>query len=145
LHHSYVIINASEVNRKTKSQAIKGNQYFSLRLRRKVQHINRILAAVLLMVFTIALTPFNLFHHHHEAPEQKCYADGQTKCVHKEHLQNHADNCLICAAHFEKNYTVDYAYHWFFSTERPFTRTYKLLSGSYVELIGSSLRGPPLG
>ena len=95
------------------------------------------------MVFAIALTPFHLFHHHHE-PEQKCYDGNQAKCVHKEHLQNHADNCLICAAHFEKNYINDQARHWFFTVEKPALRTYAILAGTYVKLIGSSLRGPPL-
>jgi len=92
------------------------------------------------MVFTVALTPFGAFHHHESVPE--C-SGSHVKCAHKEHLKNHSENCLICAAHFEKNYTkVQFAFR-FYLLNKPVLNSYSILAGNYVDLIGSSLRGPP--
>jgi hypothetical protein len=111
-------------------------------LKKKHQHIHRYLSILLLWVFAIALTPFSAFHNHkHE--ETSC-AGHQKTCNHKLHVSNHSDDCLVCKAHFEKNYLKEQQY---FPTYRAYTHArpyYTILSGTYVELIRRSLRGPPV-
>jgi hypothetical protein len=110
----------------------------------KQLNIHQILSVILLWVFSIALTPWGAFHNHHEVPEAKCSATGNV-CNHKYHVSLEKHNCLVCAVHFEKDYAV---------TAQPFVVWLKsiaifksdaLSAASYVELISTSLRGPPTG
>ena len=63
--------------------------------------------------------------------------------MHKVHVGTEQHNCLVCSAHFEKDYyTSSIAYQ----VVLPVTvaiKHYTLLSGTYTALIGTSLRGPP--
>ncbi|RQO72410.1 hypothetical protein DBR43_14535 [Pedobacter sp. KBW06] len=110
-------------------------------MKKSQQHINRIISIALLWVFAIALTPFGALHHHDEAPQ--CLKNEKT-CTHKLHVSNHTETCLVCAAHFEKNYLHEYTHFQVFLEIRTLSKYYALVSGSYTELIGSSLRGPPV-
>ncbi|MGY0039807.1 hypothetical protein [Pedobacter sp. NJ-S-72] len=65
-------------------------------------HINRIFATLLLWVFAIALTPWSSLHHHEEQSDY-CAKSGK-ECMHKVHVGSERHNCLICSAHFEKDY-----------------------------------------
>jgi hypothetical protein len=113
-----------------------------LKLKKKHLHIHRVLSILLLWVFAIALTPFSAFHDHHHA-EPKCVAHEKA-CTHKVHVSNHAEECLICAAHFEKNYIAT-AYHFeVYLVNKPATPYYPTVSGFYTELVGLALRGPPV-
>jgi len=92
------------------------------------------------MVFAIALTPFSAFHHHEEEPV--CAAAGKI-CAHTVHIHSHSDNCLVCAAHFEKSYTTTQNHFETYFLSRTLLKTFGICSGSYVALIGTALRGPP--
>ena len=106
-----------------------------------MSHIAKYLAVFLLMVFAMATAPLNLLHHH-EA-KTRCLK-GELRCMHKEHLQNQSENCLICTFHFEKTFSTQEFFTPFFSGEK-FPRTpFTELGCSYTDLIGSSLRGPPV-
>ncbi|AOM77617.1 hypothetical protein [Pedobacter steynii] len=110
-------------------------------MKKNRQHIHQIISIVLLWVFAVALIPFGALHHHEE--EVQCVKHQKT-CSHKLHVSNHTDNCLICAAHFEKNYLHQYTHFQVFLEMRTISKDYATASGSYTELIGSSLRGPPV-
>jgi len=112
-----------------------------LKLKEKLLHINRAIAVVLLMVFSIALTPFSILHNHHEE-ETSCAKNGET-CKHQYHIQNHADTCLICAAHFEKDYITTHSHYTLYQVSKPVLKPVEAISGSYAELIRLGLRGPP--
>jgi len=115
---------------------------FEPELKKRLLHIHRAIAVLLLMVFAMALTPFAAFHdHHHEAPV--CVKNHQD-CGHKFHIHEGGDNCLICKAHFEKNYAVQQVQCHYFSITRTFMPAMPPVKGSYTELISLSLRGPPL-
>lgn len=104
--------------------------------------MHRALAVLLLMVFAMALTPFAAFHnHHHEDP---VCVKNHKDCGHKVHIHERGDNCLICKAHFEKNYAVQEIHYRHYSVVSAFVPTAPLVKGSYAELISLSLRGPPL-
>lgn len=95
----------------------------------------------LLLVFAIALTPFGALHHHHDdAPI--CTKDGKI-CLHKGHVSNHEETCLICKAHFEKNYTTHQPHYQLFQDSEFTLKIYDTIKGSYAELISQALRGPP--
>ncbi|MCD0487067.1 hypothetical protein LPB86_02425 [Pedobacter sp. MC2016-14] len=109
-------------------------------MKNRVPHIHQILAVFLLWVFALALTPWSSFHHHHE--EVICTKDGKV-CAHKTHVGNESHNCLICSAHFEKDYyTNDVIYHALLKSTAVL-ENFRLVSATYVELIATSLRGPP--
>lgn len=115
---------------------------FVAQLKNRRLHINQILGFFLLWVFAIALTPWSSLHHHEEEQEY-CVKDGKN-CMHKVHIGNETHNCLICSAHFEKDYhnsTVSYN----ITLESKIVLESTLsVSAAYTALISTSLRGPPL-
>jgi len=113
-------------------------------LRERHLYIHRILSILLLWVFTIALTPFGALHHHdHDHDhEPKCVTKEKT-CTHKLHVSSQTEHCLICKAHFEKNYITTKQYVQVYTVSKPVTRVYHITSGSYIKLIDLALRGPP--
>ncbi|RNL49668.1 hypothetical protein [Pedobacter jejuensis] len=109
-------------------------------MKKHKQHINRLLAAIMLMVFAIALTPWNLLHKHQPIPVVK----QEINCKHLSHVQAHADNCLICNAGFEKNYVHTHHLYKIFLSVKLFGQADPVLKSSYTEIKRTSLRGPPL-
>lgn len=94
----------------------------------------------MLWVFTIAITPWGAFHHHaisHEGTVEK-------NCTHKLHLKTAQENCLICKAHFEKNYTFSEQLTITYLLSTLIERTVLAPSSAYTALISTSLRGPPV-
>ena len=111
-------------------------------MRKRANHIHRILSILLLWVFAIALTPFSAFHNHnHEEP--RCSATEKI-CQHKVHISNHTDTCLVCAAHFEKNYLRTTTRFEIYQVNKPLVKFYPTVKGCYAELISLALRGPPV-
>ena len=60
----------------------------------------------MLWVFSLAITPWSSLHHHKELA-----TTVEKNCTHKLHVKSDQDHCLICKAHFEKNYTVSVSSH----------------------------------
>nr|WP_157247338.1 hypothetical protein [Pedobacter panaciterrae] len=108
----------------------------------KILHINRAISIALLMVFSIALTPFSILHNHHEE-ETQCTKNGET-CKHEFHVRKHADTCLICAAHFEKDYITTHSHYTLYQVSTPVLKSVEAVSSSYAEFIRHGLRGPPV-
>jgi len=110
-------------------------------LRKKSLHINRFLSFVLLWVFFIALTPWAALHHHAEV---NLTCSNEPVCKHKVHIGTHQEQCLVCAAHFEKNFTQTYHYFHLFFNDSPYVYSQPETGGSYTQLIATALRGPPV-
>jgi len=116
---------------------------FTAQLKNKRLHINQILAVLLLCVFAIALTPWSALHHHDEGQEH-CMENAKL-CMHKVHVGTERHNCLICSAHFTQDLiTPDVAFQINLESKVR-VKNFILVSGSYVALISTSLRGPPIG
>jgi hypothetical protein len=115
--------------------------YFYIQLKNKRLHINRIISTLLLWVFAIALTPWSSLHHH-EVQENYCTENGSI-CMHKVHVGNQVHNCLICSAHFEKDYYITAVQYKVKLQSKAVVKNHALISASYTTLISSSLRGPP--
>ena len=102
-------------------------------------HIQRILTLAMLWVFSLAITPWSSFHNHHEVA-----TTVEKNCTHKLHVKAEQDHCLICKAHFEKNYTISVSTHVTYLTSKLLERSCANVTSSYSELISTTLRGPPL-
>jgi hypothetical protein len=115
------------------------------KLRKKVLHIQKVISVVLLMVFAIALTPFSVLHHHDEAPDclEGTALSHVKTCGHKFHIGTHEDHCLVCEAHFEKNYTTTTTHYQVYLEYKLVSKYYRTTAAAYTQLIGTALRGPP--
>ena len=108
-------------------------------LKKNRQHITRLLSALMLMVFSMASTPWNLLHHHADAP----HIVAEKHCTHSFHIKAQKEECLICTVHFEKNFLpASVSFQTFFSSKQIIKNDFKITFG-YVALISTSLRGPP--
>lgn len=92
----------------------------------------------MLWVFSLAITPWSSLHHHKEIA-----TTVEKNCMHKLHVKAEQDNCLICKAHFEKNYTVSVSSNVTYLTSQLLEKNSPIVTSSYSELISTSLRGPP--
>jgi len=94
----------------------------------------------MLIVFAIALTPWSVLHHHQEIPIPK----KEIHCHHVSHVQSHGDTCLICSASFEKDYVQVHHIYRIFLSAKFISPKQPILKSSYVELLSTGLRGPPM-
>lgn len=109
-------------------------------MRKKRAHIHQIITVILLAVFSLAILPWNVVHKH-DAPLSRSIAEKH--CTHKEHIQSYQEQCLICNAHFEKSYTVQQK-SFSLIVDKPADLHFSpICQTAYVELIATSLRGPP--
>ncbi|MCX2573475.1 hypothetical protein [Pedobacter sandarakinus] len=103
------------------------------------QYIKRYFSAFMLFAFAIALTPWSVLHHHQEIPVSK----KEINCHHVSHVQAQGDTCLICKASFEKNFVQIHHIYRIFLAAKIFNPKQPLLKSNYVNLLRTSLRGPP--
>ena len=94
----------------------------------------------MLLVFSIALTPWSAIHHHQEVETHTVKEDH---CTHKLHLSKHVETCLVCEAHFIKDFITTTTAIQLFSTVAYYIKTPVQLSSSYAMLLKTALRGPP--
>jgi hypothetical protein len=109
-------------------------------LKKRRLYIDRLLSAVLLLVFSIALTPWTAFHHHEEVNP---HSVKEEFCTHKLHISSHTDTCLVCAAHFEKNYVNVTATFQVFLSVSLWIKELHVFANAYIPLFKTHLRGPP--
>lgn len=109
-------------------------------LKKKNPYIIKALSVFILVVFAIALTPWSTFHHHEEQPTIK----AEKHCTHDVHVKAQNETCLVCSAHFEKNYVSTHTLYKVFLSVKLFSRSNAILKRSFTDIIGTSLRGPPL-
>lgn len=93
------------------------------------------------MVFSIAVTPWNALHHHTEVT---VHSKVEKSCTHELHLSSHVEHCLVCEAHFVKDFVniTTTLQVFLYSTTR--LEASPSLGNSYSELVQTSLRGPPV-
>lgn len=105
---------------------------------KKHNFLRQLFATLILGIFCLAITPWSALHHHER------HTDAHEKnCTHTVHVKVADDHCLICEAHFEKNYTTDfYNYIIHFKTEL-IKRVFPIIGSSFTEVITACLRGPP--
>ncbi len=111
---------------------------FAIMQAKKIIFFKRLSAILFLGVFILAITPWSALHQH-ERHAQVVEKD----CSHTVHVKVSEESCLICKAHFEKNFTSDFFnYIIHFKTEL-IKRAFPLIGNSFTELISTCLRGPP--
>lgn len=94
----------------------------------------------MLWVFSLAITPWSALHHHAEVAANSV----EKNCTHKVHVKTNSDTCLICKAHFEKNYTITKGTFITYLGSKLMAQNNPIVTSSYSELISTSLRGPPV-
>lgn len=105
---------------------------------RRRHFLQQFFATVMLAIFSLAITPWSALHNHEEhAPIY------EKNCTHTVHVKASADNCLLCKAHFEKNYTANFNSYAVLLKSGTVESTFLPISGSFREIIASCLRGPP--
>jgi hypothetical protein len=112
---------------------------FSFAAMRALQgNFKQLLAAIVLGIFSLAITPWSALHHHEKIVEVK-----EKNCTHTGHVNNSADNCLICKAHFEKNFTSNFHRYTVYLKGEVIKRTAPIVSASFTKIVATCLRGPP--
>ncbi|RZK40834.1 MAG: hypothetical protein EOO90_13505 [Pedobacter sp.] len=97
------------------------------------------LALVMLWVFSFAITPWNVVHDHSSVAEVAI----EKNCTHQFHIKTQHETCLVCKAHFEKNYELPDLIA--IPSVAQFAQnvvTYDVFHIT-LDVISSSLRGPP--
>ena len=61
----------------------------------------RVIATLLLLVFSVTVTPLDFLHRHTPEPVCSVSPDGST-CRHKQHLSQKSSFCLLCAVHHDQ-------------------------------------------
>jgi hypothetical protein len=115
--------------------------YFYIGLKKNRSHITQILTLFLIWTFAITVIPWAALHHHQEEQEY-CAKEGKI-CMHKTHVGNEQHNCLICSAHFIKDYHTAAVSFQVRLQSKLIARNYTPVKTFYTALIRSSLRGPP--
>jgi hypothetical protein len=110
-------------------------------LKKNTLHIKRFLSFALLWVFFIALTPWSALHHHAEV-SYSC--TNEPVCKHKLHIGTHQEQCLVCAAHFEKDYVSTWNYFQIYITNSIFLHSQPFHAEVYASSVAIAVRGPPI-
>lgn len=98
----------------------------------------KIIAIITLAVFSLAVTPWSIFHHH-EAP-----VPTEKNCNHSVHVKLSTSDCLVCHVHFEKNFIgnlYDYIVHLKVELIK---YIFPIFDSFFSEPVGTSLRAPPM-
>ncbi|WP_423146691.1 hypothetical protein [Rubrolithibacter danxiaensis] len=103
-----------------------------------------IFSLLLLICFSAGVIPLDFYHNHTFQPVS-CQDTLKTgTCKHKLHLTEKASSCWVCAVHFDKTFVNASFKH---SAQLHTVVSHyiqKEVSNHFIELIFSSLRGPPL-
>lgn len=100
--------------------------------------IKQILSVVILSIFSLAITPWGALHHH----ESETIVH-EKNCTHTVHVKTSTENCLVCKAHFEKNFVADFHNYVVYLKANIVENVFSLAGNSFTEIIASCLRGPP--
>lgn len=105
--------------------------------KKRKELFKKFLACVILAIFSLAITPWSALHHHERnVPTEK-------NCGHAVHVKTSAESCLICKAHFEKNYTTTLQFYAVHLKIELIRRIFLPINNTFIEQISTSLRGPP--
>ena len=105
---------------------------------KKRHFLKQFSAVIILAIFSLAITPWGALHHH----ESETIVH-EKHCTHTVHVKTSSETCLICKAHFEKNFTVGFQNQLVYLKASPIQTNYPLVGNSFTDIIASCLRGPP--
>lgn len=105
---------------------------------KKRHFLKQFFAALMLGVFALAVTPWGALHHHEESTVVK-----EKHCTHTVHVKTSTETCLICKAHFEKNFTTAFHRYIVYLKSNFLEIPIPSVAGAFTEIIASCLRGPP--
>ncbi|MDQ8003791.1 MAG: hypothetical protein REI64_03260 [Pedobacter sp.] len=105
---------------------------------KKRHFLKQISAVVILAIFSLAITPWGALHHHEEN-----IPVHEKNCTHTVHVKTSSENCLVCKAHFEKNFVSDIQNYIVYLKANIVENTVSLVGNSFTSIIASCLRGPP--
>ena len=111
---------------------------FAVMQAKKILFFKRLSAIFILGVFILAITPWSTLHHHerHANVIEKDWS-------HTVHVKVSEDSCLICKAHFEKNFTSNFYNYIIHLKTELIKKAFPLIGISFTEIIATCLRGPP--
>ena len=96
-----------------------------------------------LLIFTVAIVPFD-FHHRHSEAKEVCNDSGKDgKCAHRLHVSEKSKSCFACAAHFNKTFTQPGLSESLTSFPAISLLTENRVTGYLIKLVFTALRGPP--
>ncbi len=105
---------------------------------KKRHFLKQISAIVILAIFSLAITPWSALHHHEDS-----VPIHEKNCTHTVHVKTSTENCLICKAHFEKNFVSDFQNYLVYLKANLVENVFPLVGNSFTDIIASCLRGPP--
>lgn len=105
---------------------------------KKRHFLKQISAVVILAIFSLAITPLSILHHHEEN-----IPIHEKNCTHTVHVKTSSENCLVCKAHFEKHFISDFHNYIVYLKGNIVEHVFSLVGNSFTDIIASCLRGPP--
>mgnify|MGYP003587728219 CR=1 FL=1 len=105
---------------------------------KKRHFLKQISAIVILAIFSLAITPWSALHHHEETTTVH-----EKNCTHTVHVKTSSENCLVCKAHFEKNFVSDFHNYVVYLKANIVENVFSLVGNPFTDIIASCLRGPP--
>jgi hypothetical protein len=97
----------------------------------------------LLLCFSVTVMPVDFFHNHSPEPTTCNVGSTGKTCNHSVHISTKASYCWVCAIHFDGKFTGTSSIEkiGLHPTIRLFSEGE--VSGYFVKILFSALRGPP--
>ena len=112
-------------------------------MRKFKKSYGRVVSVLLLLSFIVAIVPFDFYHNHAEAKEVCSKDTEKGHCTHKLHVSEKSKSCFACAAHFSKAFTQPTFSEKFTSFPAITLLAENKVTGYFVKLVFTALRGPP--
>jgi hypothetical protein len=101
------------------------------------------LSVLLLLSFSAVFLPLDIFHNHAPIPTSSATEKLNSSSDHEINVQNKTDYCWVCAVHFDKTFTKTSFLEKIRLSPVMSVFLNNEVTGYVVELLLSSLRGPP--
>ena len=101
------------------------------------------LSVFLLLGFSAVFLPLDIFHNHAPIPQSSGTEKLNSTTSHELNVQNNTDYCWVCAVHFDKTFTKSSFVEKIRLSPVMSVFLNNEVTGYVVELLLSSLRGPP--
>jgi hypothetical protein len=103
----------------------------------------RIISFLLLLCFGVAIVPFDFLHSHAETKQVCNEVTENGYCTHKLHLSEKAKSCFACAVHYNKTFDKPTLSDKVISFPAINILAQNRVTGYFIKLIFTALRGPP--
>jgi len=105
--------------------------------------LNYSLSVFLLLAFSVVFLPLDVFHNHAPIPQSSGTEKLHSSTSHQLNVQNKSDYCWVCAVHIDKTFTKSSFVEKIRLSPVMSVFLNNEVTGYVVELLLSSLRGPP--